>query len=139
MQQQQIMREQQKCVYVRFFRFPTFFHCAHAALNRAICCASYHDPPPPLNKPPAPPTCCTMAVVMARVSQTTSGAPCLDYFCPMSAYNYKYYVYAVEDAAPGKRRPQMELFAINIRHIYMCYNFYRFTSAVHSLPLGWSC
>lgn len=119
-----------------FFAFQHFFHCAHAALNRAICCASYHAPPPH----------CPHSINVLHngcgdgTCKSGERGTLSRLFLPhMSACSYKYYVYAVADAAQGKRRPQMELFAINIRHIYIYYNFYRFTLAVHSLPLGWSC
>lgn len=118
------------------FAFQHFFHCAHAALNRAICCASYHAPPPH----------CPHSINVLHngcgdgTCKSGERGTLSRLFLPhMSACSYKYYVYAVADAAQGKRRPQMELFAINIRHIYIYYNFYRFTLAVHSLPLGWSC
>lgn len=130
------MREQQKCVYVRCFRFPTFFSlCARSVKSRDL-----------LRQLPRPPPHCPHSINVLHngcgdgTCKSGERGTLSRLFLPhMSACSYKYYVYAVADAAQGKRRPQMELFAINIRHIYIHYNFYRFTLAVHSLPLGWSC
>lgn len=110
-QQRNIMRKQQKCVYVRFFSPSNNFFslCARSVKSRDLLRQLRHSLP---NCTPRP----AHVLHNGCGDGTCKSGERGEHFCPMSACSYKYYVYAVADAAQGKRTPICNLYA---RHLYI--------------------
>lgn len=135
-QQRNIMRKQQKCVYVRFFSPSNIFFfslCARSVKSRDLLRQLRHSPP--AVPPPRPAHVLHNGCGDGTCKSGEQG----DYFCPMSACSYKYYVYAVADAAQREENCRKWNYLQFICEAFVYYNFYRFTSVTPCLPLGWSC